>query len=282
MNIGVIYDIVRWEEKAIIEAIRDKGHKPILFHVDSLSFKISSKIDFNNIDIAIQRCVSYYKALTSTLIFEENGVYVVNPSPTLTLCSNKLQTTLRLAKNGIPVPETYIAFTKEQASKIPRKLGYPIVLKPILGSWGRLLAKVNDDDALSAVFEHRDYMYNPIYKIYYIQEYINKPGRDIRVFTIGDEVPVAIYRVSKHWKTNTALGGKAVKAEVTDELRDLAFKTSKAIGGGILGIDILEDPKRGFLVNEVNAVIEFRNTVRVTGVKLQSLIVGYLIKEARR
>jgi len=200
----------------------------------------------------------------------------------LSICGNKLHTTLKLVRHGVPTPRTYIAFSGEEVVKISNKLGYPVVLKPIIGSWGRLLAKVGDEDSLISILEHRVHLHNPIYKIFYVQEYIRKPGRDIRVLTIGDRVPAAIYRVSKNWRTNTALGGRAVKVEINDELRELALKASKAIGGGILGIDVLEDSERGMLVNEVNAVVEFKNTVRATGVDISSIIVDYLVEEAKR
>ena len=170
----------------------------------------------------------------------------------------------------------------EEALRVPEKLGFPLVVKPIQGSWGRLQALVNDKEALRGILEYREAMPSPQFKVHYLQEFIKKPQRDIRVFVVGDRVPVAIYRISQNWRTNTALGGKAERAELNSELEELALKAAKAVGGGVLGVDVVEDPERGYLVIEVNSNVDFKNTYRVTGHDLGKDIVEYAIELARR
>ena len=186
---------------------------------------------------------------------------------------------MRLIRDGVPSPRTRLAFTPESALAAVEELGYPAVLKPLVGSWGRLLSKVTDRDAAESILEHKDVLGTYIHSIYYVQEYIPKPGRDIRAFVVGDETVGAIYRYSDHWITNTARGGKATKCVVTPELNDLCVRAAKAVGGGVVAIDVLEAPE-GLLVNEVNYTMEFRNSIDTTGVNIPGVVVDYALKIA--
>lgn len=283
VGIAMVYDIVRWEERDLIEKARSLGVDLVLIKVDENPFRVTgADVPRVEADVALQRCVSFYRALASTVLLEARGLKVVNSSTSIAIAADKLWTTAKLYEAGVPVPETIVGFSKQAAIKAAEMLGYPVVVKPILGSWGRLVARADDMDGLEAIIEHREYMSSPHYRIHYIQEYIRKPGRDIRVFVVGDEVPAAIYRVSNRWKTNTALGGKALSARVEPELEELALRAARAVGAEVAGLDVLEDPDRGFLVSEVNHNTEYRNTVRVTGVDLSSKILSYMVQVAKR
>ena len=155
-------------------------------------------------------------------------------------------------------------------------MGYPVVMKPAVGSWGRLLARINDRDAAEAVLEHKVTLGSFHHGAFYIQEYVNKPGRDIRSFVVGDETICAIYRDSPHWITNTARGGKASNCPVTPEIDEISRAAARAVGGGVVAIDIFETRDRGLLVNEVNYGMEFRNSIDTTGVNIPGRIVDYL------
>ena len=161
------------------------------------------------------------------------------------------------------------------------ELGYPAVLKPLVGSWGRLISKVNDRDAAETVLEHKDVLGTYIHSIYYVQEYVPKPGRDIRAFVVGDETIAAIYRSSDHWITNTARGGRATNCPVTPELNDLCVRAANAVGGGVVAIDVLEGPE-GPSVIEVNYTMEFRNSIETTGVDIPARIVDHVLAVAKR
>ncbi|MDW8083980.1 MAG: lysine biosynthesis protein LysX [Candidatus Caldarchaeum sp.] len=281
MKVGLAYDVVRFEEKALIQAINDHGHVAQPIHVIDKEFWINEADGFET-DFIIQRCVSYNRAIATTTIFERYGNLVVNNLDVLRNTADKLITTCMLARNNIPTPATAVAFNKQTALSIARKMGFPVVVKPVSGSWGRNIARAFDEQSLLDILELRENMPNPQMKVHYVQEHVDKPERDIRAFYVWGEVPVAIYRVSKMWKTNTALGGKAQPCPVTDELRELVIKAGDAVGGGVLGVDLLESSEKGLLVNEINGVVEFRNTVLVTGYNLSSKIVESTVKVIRK
>jgi len=204
----------------------------------------------------------------------------VNRYEVAEICGNKLLTTMRLIRDSVPSPRTRVAFTPESALTAIEELGYPVVLKPLIGSWGRLISKVNDREAAEAIVEHKDVLGSYLHSIYYVQEYVPKPGRDIRAFVVGDEAICAIYRYSDHWITNTARGGRAENCPVTPQLGELCVRAARAVGGGVVAIDVLEGPE-GLLVNEVNYTMEFRNSIDTTGVNIPAKIVDYVLEVAR-
>jgi len=119
------------------------------------------------------------------------------------------------------------------------------------------------------------------HSVFYIQEYIEKPSRDIRAFVINNETVCAIFRKSSHWITNTARGGSGEICTVTPEINDLCVRVAKAVGGGILAVDLVEHPQKGLQVIEVNHTMEFHTTVPLTGVDFPNLIVDYLLDVAK-
>jgi [lysine-biosynthesis-protein LysW]--L-2-aminoadipate ligase len=159
-------------------------------------------------------------------------------------------------------------------------VGYPAVIKPPVGSWGRLVARVNDRDAAEALLEHKATLGSVAHHVFYVQEHIAKPGRDIRVFVAGSEVLCAIERVSEHWVTNTARGASTRNRPVSAEIAELSLRAAVAVGGGVLAVDLLEDGER-LLVSEVNHTMEFRNSVDVTGVDIAGRIVDHFVAAAR-
>ena len=151
-----------------------------------------------------------------------------------------------------------------------------MVLKPAVGSWGRLLSKINDRDAAETVLEHKTVLGSYHHSIFYIQQYIEKQGRDIRSFVVGDDCIAAIYRSSDHWITNTARGAVASKCEITAEIAEISLAAAKAVGGGIVAVDLFESDA-GLLVNEVNYTMEFRNSIDTTGVDIPQVVANYVI-----
>ena len=228
-------------------------------------------------DVILERSIQHSRALHALRVFEDWGIPTVNSYHTADICGSKLLTTSALLRAGVPVPRTNIAYTEESALAAIEEMGYPCVLKPVIGSWGRMISRINDRDAAEAVIEHKSNLGNFLHSIYYIQEYIKKPGRDIRSFVVGDETICAIYRTSAHWITNTARGGEATNCPVTPEIDELSRQAAQAVGGGIVAVDILEDEDRGLLVNEVNYTMEYRNSIHTTGVDIPVRVVDYVI-----
>lgn len=300
MHIGVLYARIRIEEKLLIEDLERRG-----FHAknpgenirpgedsyelidtgeavfDLLNGTDQHGRDWRRFDVVLERCISHSRAEACLRMFDMLGVKCVNPASIGDLCGSKLNTSLALVRHGVPTTEIKLALTEESAMHAIDQMGYPVVLKPATGSWGRLLARVNDREAAEALLEHKAVLGSYHHSIFYIQEYIHKPGRDVRTFVVGDETICAIARTSEHWITNTARGGKTTNVEVTREMHDISIRAARAVGGGIVAIDLLECPKRGWLVNEVNYTMEFKNSIEPTGVDIHRRINDYIIAVGR-
>ena len=279
-TVGVLLSRVRLEEKLLLEELERRGIATTVIDDRELVFALEKKPELG-VDVVLERCIQHSRALYALSVLETWGIPTVNTFEVADVCGNKLLTTMRLIRDGVPSPRTRLAFTPESALAAVEELGYPAVLKPLVGSWGRLISRVNDRDAAESILEHKDVLGTYMHSIYYIQEYVPKPGRDIRAFVVGDETIGAIYRYSEHWITNTARGGKATKCEVTPELNDLCVRAARAVGGGVVAIDVLEAPE-GLLVNEVNYTMEFRNSIDTTGVNIPGRVVDYALKVAER
>jgi [lysine-biosynthesis-protein LysW]--L-2-aminoadipate ligase len=280
VHIGILLGRVRVEEKLLIQEIEARGISYEVINDNEVSFDLEQSSDWQRFDVILERCVSHSRAMAALACFEAYGIPTVNTRQVGEVCGDKLLTTLALARAGVPQPNARTAFTPEAALEVIEQMGYPVVLKPATGSWGRLLARVNDRDAAEAVLEHKGTLGGVQHAIYYIQEYINKPGRDIRAFVVGDETICAIERRSAHWITNTARGGQAANFPVTPELNDLCVRAAHAVGGGVVAVDVLESD-RGLLVNEVNYTMEFRNSIAPTGVNIPARIIDYVVAVAR-
>jgi [lysine-biosynthesis-protein LysW]--L-2-aminoadipate ligase len=280
---AILHSRVRVEERLLFEEFQRRSIDFDLLDDQQLIFDISGgpgATQYTEYDCVMERCINHGRALYSLHILNDRGVRTVNTAQVADVCGNKLQTTSALTRAGIPQPRTRVAFTPESALVAIEEMGYPVVLKPAVGSWGRLLSKINDRDAAEAILEHKETLGSYHHSIFYIQEYVNKPGRDIRAFVVGDETICAIYRDSEHWITNTARGGKSSNCPVTPEMNDLCVRATRAVGGGVVAIDLFEDPDRGLTVNEVNYTMEFRNSIAPTGVNIPGRMVDFAIRVA--
>jgi [lysine-biosynthesis-protein LysW]--L-2-aminoadipate ligase len=264
----MLYTQLRAEENLLLEAAEGSGLtiEPIWDERVTLSpEKPPSWAD--EVDVALVRTLSLHRALALTAGLEAHGVRCVNDHDTFRICGDKWQTTLALARAGVPTPETRLATTVEEALEAAEAIGYPIVTKPLQGSWARGLAKANDPQALEGVLEQREAFGDPVHQQHYVQAHVDKPDRDVRAFVADDEVIAAIRRESEHWITNTARGAEADRHPLTQELTRVCREAAAAVGGGALAIDLMETPD-GYVVHEVNARMEFRNSIDPTGVPI--------------
>jgi [lysine-biosynthesis-protein LysW]--L-2-aminoadipate ligase len=278
-SLTILYDNIRWEEKSLYEAAKKKGVEISNVDCRNLSIDLNNKNSQYLNKIIIQRTVSYFKSLHSTAALEGLGAHIINSLRTAILCGNKLFAHMELQKAGIKTPNAFTAFSPESAMSTLDRLGYPAVIKPTIGSWGRLIALIRDTEAAKAIIEDREHMF-PLYHVYFFEEFVKRPPRDIRAIVVGNTVIAAIYRYSSQgeWKTNMALGGSAKTCPVTKELEDICIKATKAVGGNIVGVDLMESEENGLIVHEVNNTTEFKNTVRVTGVDVPGLMIDYAVK----
>ena len=276
MNIGFLHSLIRKEEKLLIDEFRQRGVEPILLDDRRIVFDLETR---PNVDLVLERCINHSRAVHGMRLLESIGIPCINTSKVASICGDKILCSLALKEAGVPQPPLRIAFTEESALAAIEELGYPVVLKPAVGSWGRLLSKINDREAAESILEHKSILGSYHHSIFYVQKYIEKQGRDIRSFVIGESCVAAIYRSSDHWITNTARGATASGCPVTGEVSNISLAAARAVGGGVLAVDLFETPA-GLLVNEVNYTMEFRNSIDTTGVNIPGLVVKYALEQA--
>ena len=274
-KVGFLYTRLRAEEKYLLDELEKRDGVEVVRINDGDSFFDINKLP-QPVDVLFERSISYSRGLYISRIFEAHSVPVVNSSAVAERCGDKYVTSQILAQNGIPTPRVYMAFDEESALSAIEAMGYPCVLKPVVGSWGRLLAKVDNRHMAESLIEHKSSL-GVNHQVFYIQEYINKPGRDIRAFVIGNECICAIYRSSENWITNTARGGVATNCPVTDEIAELCQRAARAVGGGLLALDLFETDN-GLTINEINHTMEFRNSITTTGVNIPEKMVDYVLR----
>jgi [lysine-biosynthesis-protein LysW]--L-2-aminoadipate ligase len=283
-KICIVFDRLRAEEKMLQKEVSELGHDALMLDAKITQINTDSKKeDYDLGDVVLERCVSYFRGLHFTASLEFMDIPVLNKFEVANICGNKMFMTLLLKKNNIPTPKTYFSFSSDSAAENLEKVGFPLVIKPVIGSWGRGVMPLKDKDTMEAVFEIRDITDSPHDRIYYLQELIKRPPRDIRVITVGDEPIAAMYRKSSGgFKTNIALGADPELCEITKEMEDMAAKASKAMGGGILGIDMMEDEEKGLVVHEVNNTVEFKGLARVAQRNIPKEMVEFALNYVRK
>ncbi len=283
-KIRIVFDRVRVEEKMLEQKAIELGHDAKM--IDAKTTPINTESKKNNFDfgdVVIERCVSYFRGLHFTACLEFLEVPVINRFEVANNCGNKMLTSLLLKKHNVPTPKTYFSFSSAAAVETLDKEGYPLVIKPITGSWGRGVMALKDRETADAIIEVRELSDGPLDRIYYLQEMVKRPPRDIRAITVGEQVIAAMYRTSTDsFKTNIALGAEPIACEITKELDDVCIKASKAVGGGILGIDIMEDEKHGLVVHEINNTVEFKGMSKVAKRNIPKEMIEHAVTSAIR
>ena len=283
MKLSIAFDRLRWEEKALYDAAGSAGLEASLVDVKGLVFEVPRKRpEFG--DVVLQRCISHYRSSLLTQALEGAGLKVVNSSAVAETCSNKLATSIALANAGVPTPRTLLALTSEGAEEAAEELGYPLVMKPFTGSWGRMVTVVRDRATLQSLMEFKEELANPQEQhMYYLQEYIRRPPRDVRAIVAGDTLVACVHRVAPkgEWRTNVARGAVSESFKPDGELEEIILKAAGAVGGGILGVDAME-PDSGYLVHEVNNTVEFMGAQSAVGTDIPAQLVRYVADSSRR
>jgi [lysine-biosynthesis-protein LysW]--L-2-aminoadipate ligase len=297
MNVGVLYSRIRKDEKLLLGELRDRGHDVTKIDVRRQGFGLSDPpADFEGLDVVVDRCLATSRSLYTTKFADAYDVPVVNNPETAQVCADKVQNSLALEEAGVPTPTTEVAFTKDAALEIVEDFGYPCVLKPVIGSWGRLMAKLDSRSAAEAVLEHKEVLGHYEHKVFYVQEFVEKPGRDIRVVATDGEPVAAMVRSSDHWLTNAAQGADVSAFELDDRARELVAQASDAVDGGLLGVDLMEvgvdseaqrasdsraaESRDGgaddYTVHEVNHTVEFKALNDAVDVDVPAAVVDWL------
>ncbi len=278
-RLGIFLTIVRPEEKALLAAAQERGLEVVRYDDRDTTFALEPPSDLP--DVLVNRSVSHTRSVYATRYFAHYGVPTVNEPEVLELAGDKIRTSMRLYARGVPTPRTVVALSPEAAPRAVEAVGYPAVLKPAVGSWGRLMAKVDSAESAEQVIEHKSALGAPIHSVFYAQEYVTKPGRDLRAFVVGDEVVAAMYRRSEGWRTNAARGGSVEAAPLTPELTELSLRAAAAVGGGVLAVDLMES-SGGLVVHEVNPTPEFKALAGATGADIAGRIVDYAERIGRQ
>ena len=286
MKIGVLYSRIRHDEKLLLGELRERGHEVTKIDVRDQRFDLTEPpAAFADVDLVVDRCLATSRSRYATRFLAAYGIPVVNSPETAAVCADKAECSLALAGAGVPTPRTEVAFTKESAMESIERFGYPCVVKPVIGSWGRLLAKIDSRSAAEAILEHKSTLGHYEHKVFYVQEFVAKPGRDIRVLATDGEPVGAMVRSSDHWLTNAAKGADTEQFELDDEARDLVARASEAVGGGLLGVDLMEtddpDAEHSYTIHEVNHTVEFKALDGVADGDVPARVVDWLEEKAR-
>ncbi len=281
MKLSITFDRLRWEEKALMDAAGSAGLEASLVDVKGLVFDVSKK-NRELGDMVLNRCIAHYRSLLISQTLEGTGLTVVNSHAVAEVCSNKLTTTIALTRAGVPTPRTLLVVSSESVESAAEQVGFPLVLKPFTGSWGRMVTVVKDMPTLKALVEYKEELANPLEHMYYMQEYVKRPPRDIRAIMAGDDLIATVHRYAPEgeWRTNVARGGTSKAFTPDSELVEIVRKAAEAVGGGVLGVDAMESEK-GYLVHEVNNTVEFKGAQSATSESIPAKIIEY-VRSTRR
>ncbi|ELZ45326.1 lysine biosynthesis enzyme LysX [Halorubrum coriense DSM 10284] len=291
MRVGVLYSRIRKDEKLLLGELRERGHDVEKIDVRKERFGLdSTTAAVDDLDVVVDRCLSTSRSLYATRFLDSYGVPVVNGPETGDVCADKAKNSLALAEADVPTPATEVAFTKEAALEAIESFGYPCVLKPVVGSWGRLMAKIDSRNAAEAILEHKETLGHYEHKVFYVQEFVDKPGRDVRVLAVDGDPVAAMTRSSEHWLTNAAKGGETEPFDLDERATELVERASEAVGGGMLGVDLMEvgveadTAETGgsgeYTVHEVNHTVEFKALDAATDVDVPARVVDWLEAKA--
>lgn len=281
-RLGVLLTYLRPEEKLILAAARARGVDvtPLLDRELVLDFAAPEASGSGlAVDVVLDRCVAHTRGGYTLYALERWGVPTLNSAAAVALCDDKARTSLALEAAGVPTPRTFLAYSLDAARQACESLGYPVVVKPVSGSWGRLLAKINGPDQLASVLAQKQAHGSVQHEIFYVQEFVEKPGRDIRAYVVGDKVLAASYRSSAHWITNAARGATSLPCPVTSDIEELALRACAAVGAKLAGVDLFETPD-GLQVVEVNSGGEFKGLMTTTDVDIAGEIVAEAVRLA--
>ncbi|NHN43332.1 lysine biosynthesis protein LysX [Halorubellus sp. JP-L1] len=281
MNVGVLYSRIRQDEKLLLSELRERGHDVTKIDVRKQRFDLQEPPEaFAGLDVVVDRCMATSRSLYATKFCEQYGVPVVNSADTAETCADKVENSLALAAAGVPTPRTETSFTTDAAMETIEEFGYPCVLKPVMGSWGRLMAKIDSKSAAEAILEHKATLGHYEHKVFYVQEFVEKPGRDVRVLAVDGEPIAAMVRSGDHWLTNAAKGADTEAFELDDEAEELVQMASDAVGGGLLGVDLMETDGDAtdwsYTVHEVNHTVEFKALNETVDVDVPAKVVDWL------
>jgi len=270
------------EIKILTRKLEEKDYNIDYFIPSKFSVKISDfEKEFEDLDPYAALVRGFGVAPTQKIFFrldilralEELGIKLINSRESLEIASDKFLTSIFLKNNGIPTPETIICEHSSDALEAFDILGKDVILKPLYGSKGIGITRLNEKGFAENVI----YSLERLNEVFYLQEYIEHNNRDIRILVLGEEAVAGMWRISDSWKTNIYAGAKMKSLELTEELKDLATKAAKVVKTEIAGVDIIESQK-GYQVIEVNSIPGFTALDKVTEIDIPEKIAQYFVE----
>lgn len=263
MKVLVLYGSVPSKNsEELVEAAKGQGHEVVAGQTAEVSSEVSGggsrfwlrDVEVTDFDACLLRsfgpgsCEQSTRRISLLEHMEVAGIRVVNPSYAFRRARDKYATQYTLEAAGLPVPTTYTTESMADAYRASELYG-EFIYKPILSSMGKGSLKFTDPDLAYNAYKMLDRFSQPLI----LQKYVPNPGRDIRVFVIGDRVVGSAYkyRPEGKWKTNVAQGGRMVEERVPDDILELGVKATEAMGLDYSGVDVIESPE-GPVVLEVN------------------------------
>ncbi|MDT0318491.1 RimK family alpha-L-glutamate ligase [Streptomyces millisiae] len=270
----------RPEEKALLDALLARGLRAELALPQDLAAVLSGRREPPA--LVVVRNLSHAEGAAVARRLEHAGVPTLNTSTAIDVCNDKGLQALLFARHGIPHPVSHHAFSFDQVRETAAEVGHPVVVKPVSGSWGRGVTLLPDRDSVEAWIGGRESVdaTGRAFPVL-LQEYVAKPGHDLRVVVVGRTPVVAIERASGDWRTNTHLGARVTRTDVTTEISRLCRRTVEVLGDGFYGVDLLRDTADGRLkVLEVNANPEFARSSAVHGVPIADHLADHVAELA--
>lgn len=277
MRLGVLYSRVRTDEKRLMAEAAVRGVEVVSIDNTVLHFDLDR--NHLEVDVLLERCVDHHRADYALKIAEDWGIPTVNRHTVVETYGNKLLTAMAFMADGVTTPEVRVAFTPESALAAMEEIGYPVVMKPIEGPPGQLISRIQDKYTADTVLEHKNILGAYHHSIFFIQKYIEKPGHDIRAFVVGDRTVAALSVLTNHWISPIEEGGLVAAYPVTDELNEVAIRAARAVGGGVLAVDLIQT-KDEWLTLEINQPTGLTEAAAMTGVNVPGLIIDYVIDVA--
>ncbi len=276
--VAVLASRVRSDEKRIFDSLRRRGVPYV--QLDTRELRMAdTPVGVAPYRAVLIREISLSRAVYAARSLEIQELPVVNSASAIEICGDKWRTSLQLQRHGVATPDSCLALSPRAALAAMRELGFPVVVKPLAGSWGRLVTPVRDQATAEIVLDYIAALQGPQAHLVYLQRLVAKPARDLRVIVIGGQAVGAIYRYSEGWRTNVSLGGRPVACPLTPELAQLARAAAQAVGAAIAGVDVIEGADGRLSVLEVNAGVEFGGFQQAHGdsLELAELIVDHLL-----
>ncbi|MBV9823196.1 MAG: RimK family alpha-L-glutamate ligase [Actinobacteria bacterium] len=278
--LAVLASRVRTDERRILAALDRRG--VAYQQVDTRTLHGGS--GRQRWPVVLNREIGSVRARYAAWMLEAEGSRVLNSAHAGELCADKWRTSTALRAAGLPIPRTALALTPEATLQALEELGYPAVLKPLTGSWGRLVSRLDTPEQAATVLEYVAALTGPQAHLGYIQELVPAAGRDIRVIVIGGVAIGANYRYGAGWRTNVARGAQTRRCPLSAELAKLAVAAADAVGAELAGVDVIEDAEGRQLVLEVNSGVEFTGFQQAHGddIDVADRIVEYAVAAVGR